>query len=125
MLDNRSKDVLKFLVNECKEGSYKIIEIDEIIKSMPNKYLMDLDLVSQIIKHLENRDYISVKYADNEQFCLCPLPFGRQFIENESIHAKNKKDLKKIGNKIYFFSLLCALLGSFLGTLLFDLIFKN
>ena len=85
----------------------------------------DKDLILQAVKYLENGDYISVKYADDEKFCLCPLPFGRQFMENEANHAKNKKEIKKIGSKIYFFALFCALIGSFLGTLLYDLFFRN
>ena len=125
MLDAKSKEVLKVIVSECEEGGYKIIDIDDFLNSLPNHFYFDKDLILQAVKYLENGDYISVKYADDEKFCLCPLPFGRQFMENEANHAKNKKEIKKIGSKIYFFAMFCALIGSFLGTLLYDIVFKN
>jgi len=122
MLDVRSKYVLKFIVNECNEGTYKIIDATDIISFLPKKYKADTENVAQIIKHLENGDYVSVKYSDEEQFCLCPSPFGRQFIENEDIQNKNKTVLKHLGRRNNLGVLLFALLGAFLGTLIYNLL---
>lgn len=122
MLDNRSKSVLNFLVKECSEGSYKIIDVDDILSSLPNNFNLDREVVFQIVKYLENNEYVSVKYSDDEQFCLCPLPFGRQFIENDENQSKSKEPINSIGKRIYFYVFFCALLGSFLGTLIYNLI---
>lgn len=122
MLDNRSKLVLKYLVKECSNGSYKIIEADDILSALPSKLNVDKEIISQIIKHLENGEYVSVKYSDDYQFCLCPLPFGRQFIENDEIQNKNKKSIKSMGKRIYLYAFISALIGSFLGTLIYNLL---
>lgn len=121
MLDSRSKSVLNFLVKECSEGSYKIIEASDILSALPKNYNADKEIISQIIKHLENGEYISVKYSDDEQFCLCPLPFGRQFIENDEIQLTNRKSIKSIGSKIFFSAFFSAFMGAFLGTLIYNL----
>lgn len=119
MLDKRSKIALKFFVRECSEGSYKILETDEIIAHLPKKYRADAQVIAQIVKYLENGEYISVKYSDAQQYCLCPLPFGRQFVENAEQDEKNKRQARhaRLKNGIgYFF---CSLLGAFFGTLVF------
>lgn len=121
MLDSRSKSVLNFLVKECSEGSYKIIEASDILSALSKNYNADKEIISQIIKHLENGEYISVKYSDDEQFCLCPLPFGRQFIENDEIQLTNRKSIKSIGSKIFFSAFFSAFMGAFLGTLIYNL----
>ncbi|MDD3231909.1 MAG: hypothetical protein PHO06_00960 [Clostridia bacterium] len=123
MLDVRSKYVLKYLVNMCSEGSYKIIEIDEFLAVFPQKIKADKDVIYQIIKHLENGGYISVKYADDDQYCISPLPFGRQFIENDEMQNKNRVVLKSIGVKIYFFAFFSALIGAFIGTIIYNFFF--
>ncbi|MDD2445462.1 MAG: hypothetical protein PHX09_01470 [Clostridia bacterium] len=122
MLDNRSKLVLKHLVKECSDGSYKIIEAEDILSVLPNKFNADKEIISQIIRHLENGEYVSVKYSDDYQFCLCPLPFGRQFIETDEMQNKNKKSMKNIGARIYLYAFISALIGSLLGTLIYNLI---
>lgn len=117
MLDYFSKTILKYLVDSCGEGSYKIIDTNEILECLPEKMKVSPQSINETIKHLENSGYISVKYSDNDQFCLSPRPFGRQVIENE-ISAKSK-------NKTLMFSLLCfisAFFGAFLGTLLSSII---
>lgn len=121
MLDLRSKEILKFLVDECNDGAYKIIDADEIIDSLPQNIRIDSENLTQTIKYLENREYISVKYADNQQFCLTPLPFGRQFVETEEIQNDKQKNFSKLSTKICFFVFIFAFLGSFLGILFFNL----
>jgi hypothetical protein len=119
MLDKRSKSALRFFVEECSEGSYKILETEDIIKHLPKSFKADEVAVAQIAKYLENGEYISVKYSDDQQYCLCPLPFGRQFIENADQEEKNKRQGRRarLKNSIgYFF---CSLFGAFFGTLIF------
>lgn len=122
MLDKRSKSALRYFVQECNVGGYKILEVEDILAALPKKYNADEETLAQIVKYLENGEYISVKYADKNQYCLCPLPFGRQFIENIDQTEKNNKKimLGAIKNGIILF--FCSLTGAFLGTLLFYVI---
>ncbi|MBR5226573.1 MAG: hypothetical protein IKV69_00700 [Clostridia bacterium] len=119
MLDKRSKSALRFFVDECSEGSYKIVETEDIIKHLPKNLKVDADAVAQIIKYLENGEYISVKYADADQYCLCPLPFGRQFIENIDQEENHKKQNRFFALKNGLTTFIGSLLGAFIGTLIY------
>ena len=119
MLDKRSKSALRFFVDECSEGSYKILETEDIIKHLPKNLKVDADAVAQIIKYLENGEYISVKYADADQYCLCPLPFGRQFIENIDQEENQKKQNRFFALKNGLTTFIGSLLGAFIGTLIY------
>lgn len=123
MLDYRSSIVLKYLVNECKEGSYKIIDIDDIVLSMPKKFKADKEIILQIMEYLSNGEYISVKYSDDDQFCLCPLPFGRQFVEKDQILNKNKKIIQIVEIKYNLLTFFFAFMGAFLAIIIYNLIF--
>lgn len=95
MLDKRSKALLRFINEECREGTYKVIEVDDILRCMPKKYKMDQDGIAQIINYLSNLDYISVKYKDGIVYCVSPLPRGRKIFEIEEDEKRTNK-LKKI-----------------------------
>ena len=119
MLDKRSKSALRFFVEECSEGSYKILETEDIIKHLPKNLKANAEAVSQIIKHLENGEYISVKYADADQYCLCPLPFGRQFIESFDQEEKLRRQNKFVALKNGISAFIGSTLGAMLGTLIY------
>lgn len=119
MLDKRSKSALRFFVEECSEGSYKILETEDIIRRLPKNLKVDAEGVAQIIKYLENGEYISVKYADTEQYCLCPLPFGRQFIESFDQEEKLRKQNKFYAIKNAVSAFIGSTLGAILGTLIY------
>ena len=119
MLDKRSKFALRFFVEECSEGSYKILETEDIIRHLPKNFKADPEAVAQIIKYLENGEYISVKYSDMEQYCLCPLPFGRQFIENVDQEEKRKKQNKFFAIKNALSAFIGSVFGAMLGTLIY------
>ena len=117
MLEQKSKLVLKFLIQECPNGSYKIIEAKDIISSMPIKYKMDYEAFDNILSYLERQDCISIKYDDNNIYCLCVLPLGYEIFENE---IKNKKEDKKSSNLwlILIINLLISFAGGILGTVI-------
>lgn len=121
MLDNRSKYILKFIVKECNEGSYKILEICDITANLPKKFNADNNIVVQTLKHLENGGYISVKYSDDDEVCLCPMPFGRQTVENEITSTRTKIESPSLV-LVIFLAFLFAFLGAFLGTIICNLI---
>lgn len=116
MLDIKSKLVLKILQKECPNGAYKLVEAKDIISSMPIKFRVDLDGLANILIYLERQEYISIKYDEEEVYCLCVLPFGNELLENE---GKQKSEGKHSPHLWIILLLVClsALVGSFLGSL--------
>ena len=112
MLDTKSKLVLKIIQKECKNGSYKIIEKNDVISALPLKYRCETDELDHIMNFLERQDYISIKYDDENVYCLCILPLANEVFE------ESKKKRKKNSILIPLLTLIFAFLGSFLGTIL-------
>ena len=120
MIDLKSKLVLSILAKECPDGSYKIIEIPDIIMAIPRRYRMDSDAVKNILVHLERQELVSVKYDDDDVFCLAVLPYGYEVLENE--RPKNFRKIKEKQPKINFLTVFLCFLASFLGSFLSSLI---
>lgn len=110
MLDKRSEALLQIINAECREGSYKVLEIDDLIRAMPKKFKIDIDGISQLIGYLKKGEYVSVKYADNEVVCISPLPRGRRIFEVEEDNKRHKKR-KKIKILLLIFSILILSFG--------------
>jgi hypothetical protein len=114
MLDRRSESLLRIINKECNEGSYKVIEVDDLIRGMPNKFKSDSDTINQTMDYLKSGEYVSVKYSDNEVYCVSPLPRGRRIfeVEQEEKRVSKKKKIKLF--ILSFFSLL-LIFGACLG----------
>ncbi len=123
MLDDRSKNLLNYLVKECNEGSYRVFDVKELINSLPKKYKPDDSAISLCMDYLEKGNYISIKYKDSKLYCISPLPFARQILENESNEQQKTKKMYKLGSFLYLLVFICAFLGSFLAIILYGLIF--
>lgn len=126
MIDIKTKLVLKILAQECGNGNYKIVEISDIIMALPKRYRMDSDAVKHILEHLERQDYISIKYDDEDIYCLAVLPFGFETLESDSLMDFNRKKEKQKKFSVLTF-VLCfasALLGTTLGILICYLILR-
>lgn len=123
MLDDRSKTILTYLVKECNEGSYRVIDTSELINALPKKYKPDDSSVSLCMDYLEKGNYISIKYKDAKLYCVTPLPFARQILENESNEREKTKKMYKMGSLLYILVFACAFLGSFLAIIIYGLIF--
>ena len=97
MLDKRCEELLRIVNKECQEGSYKVLEVDDLIRLMPKKFKVDFDTISQLMGYLKTGEYVSVKYSDNEVFCVSPLPRGRRIfeVEQEEKNSNKKSKLKK------------------------------
>ena len=109
---------------ECQSGSFQVVEVNDLISSLPKKYLPDQNLVTQCVNSLAREGYIEVKYHDSEVFCLCPLPKGRMMFEN-------KIEKKGVARRYVLLSVLGLLvltilliLTSFCGVLIFEKLFK-
>lgn len=114
MIDSKSKLVLKILASECRDGSYKIIESSDIITALPRHLRVDNDAIRHILTYLERQDIISIKYDDDNTYCLSVLPYGFEILENQSQKLITTKTLPNSpsGATIFF-----TFLSSFVGTL--------
>lgn len=120
MLDVKSKLVLKILIKECNNGTYKVIETSDIISAMPAKYRVDSDGLDNILIYLERQDCISIKYDDDGVYCLCVLPYGYEISEHENKKEKGGKSPRFFW--IFFLSTVLAFVGAFVGSILAKLI---
>lgn len=121
MIDAKSKLVLKILSKECGNG-YKIVEIPDIIMALPKRFRMDSENVKHILTHLERQDMISIKYDDDDIYCVSVLPFGYETLESEQTPQSKKS------HSAFWSVLLCflgSLVGGFLGALAFFFISKG
>ena len=110
MLDKRSEALLRIINGECREGSYKVLEIDDLIRAMPKKFKIDSDGILQLIGYLKKAEYLSVKYKDGEVVCVSPLPRGRRIFEVEEDNKRHKKR-KKIKILLFIFLILILAFG--------------
>ncbi|MCI6542711.1 MAG: hypothetical protein MR423_02825 [Firmicutes bacterium] len=94
MLDKRCEELLRIVNKECQEGSYKVLEVDDLIRLMPKKFKVDYETINQLMGYLKAGEYVSVKYSDKEVFCVSPLPRGRRIFEVEIEEKRNKKKSK-------------------------------
>lgn len=115
MLDTKSTLILKILNKECKNGSYKILDKNDIISALPTRYRCDTDELDHIISYLERQDFISVKYDDDNIYCLCILP-----AINEITTTKKKKKGRQF--LIPIFTFILAFIGGFCGAIIAQLV---
>lgn len=119
MLDTKSKLVLKILAKESVGGSYKIFESADIISLLPKRYRTDSDGIRHILTHLERQDLISIKYDDDDTYCLAVMPFGFEEVE------ENPKEKKERSNKmIVILSFLVGIIGAVIGAVITYLFLK-
>lgn len=120
MLDKRTEKMLSIINTQCEEGSYKILEIDELLSLLPSKYHLDREGLKDIINYLCEREYIKSKYFDEKVYCISPLPKGRLYHENAVLEIKNKFSYKKL----VFAAFLGSVFGGILGAAFYAVILK-
>ncbi|MBP3431564.1 MAG: hypothetical protein J6K39_01740 [Clostridia bacterium] len=124
MIDTKTKLVLKILAKECSNGSYKIVEISDIIMSLPKHFRMDSEAVKHILTHLERQDIISIKYDDDDIYCLAVLPYGFEILENEKPKQIKKEVSKEKRAPLMLLFFLSGFLGTILGILVCHFLLK-
>ena len=113
-MDKRTTYLLNKINELCSEGSYKIVESDELLSCFPEKLKMDGDGLGQCLTYLKEHRLIDVKYAEEGVFCLCPLPEGRTYFE--SVKEK-KSDAFRRRRDIVLMTALGAFVGAFVGSI--------
>lgn len=110
MLDKRTEALLNIINLYCQEGSYKVLDKDELLLKFTPRLRPDLDGLNDMIEYLMVREYIKCKYSDDKVYCAAPLPKGRLYHENARIEQKNKFSYKRL--------VLTAFIGSVMGGML-------
>lgn len=112
MLDKRTSVLLNGINELCTEGSFKIVEEQELVSLFPKKYAMDGDGVRRMLVYLKDNRYIELKYADEGVYCLCPLPEGRLYFERA---REQRSDTFRRRRDIVLMTAIGAFAGAFLG----------
>ena len=108
MPDKRTHHLLMHINALCADGSYKIVEKNELLSCFPAKLGTD-------DKGLENMlRYLKVKYAQDGVYCLSPLPEGRMY--EEQVRQGREEGLRRRVS-VLLLTALGAFLGAFLGAL--------
>ncbi len=120
MLDKRCFALLEYLNRQCLNTGYKVFSNEELIGVLPAEYGMDIDSLKECLKDLAEREYVSIKFLDDKEVCLCPLTKGRLVFENRL----EDEIVKSRAEKRYFLSgAIGALTGGVIGSLIQAVIF--
>ena len=113
MLDKRTSFLLGKINELCAEGSYKIVEKEELLSCFPERLHVDDEGLKQMMNYLQEHSYIDIRYAEDGVYCVCPLPEGRLYFENvreeKGKTGRNRRD-------IVLLTVIGAFLGAFLGS---------
>lgn len=90
MLDKKTSAVLKSLGKLSEDSAYKVITMEEILNTLPNK-LYDVDSIKNTVDFLEKQEYIIIKFQEDYTFCYSLLPKARIYLETETTKSKTKK----------------------------------
>jgi len=119
MLDKRTARILSVITKFCSDGSYKIIEIADLIKEMPPRSRVGAEDLGAIMRFLADGEMINIKYSDDKVYCVAVLPRGRVVDEESRIKRNTDKGISRL--TISFLlggSFIMALVGAFLGAFL-------
>jgi hypothetical protein len=108
MLDQSAIALLDIINLECNNGGYKVFFTKDLLSLLPAHLFGCEEQVLESIKTLAFHQYISVKYQDQTEICLCPLVKGR--LESESRLDNEIENIEQ--NKKQFLS---CFFGAFLG----------
>ena len=74
---------------------------------------------THFVKELSDRELISVKYRDDKEICLSPLPKGRLLFENKT---ENERKEKEIRNALFKKAFIGGVSGGITGSVIYALI---
>ncbi len=118
MLDYRCDLLLDLINKECSSG-YTVLETEEILSRLPLKAAIDRDVFNDCLKELSDRELISVKYRDDKEICLSPLPKGRLVFENKTENERKEKEIK---NALFKKAFIGGVSGGITGSVIYALI---
>lgn len=116
MIDAKTTAVLAHLNALCEGGGYKIIEEREILSALSREEEMESSTFREIMRFLTEREWISVKYEGEGQYCLSVLPKGRTILETQG--AKQTENHPFTLKSPFTAGFLGGLTGALLGALI-------
>jgi len=119
ILDKRTSALMSMINEVCNEGSFKVLEIADIIASLPRRYKLDRGNLKQMMDFLVERDFLEVKYYDDNEYCLSPMPKGRLYHEQARDEKKQKSRERELIVYTIIGSFIAAFAGALLGIILF------
>lgn len=120
MLDKRTEALLCIINRCCQEGSYKVLDKQEVLSQFVLKYRPDIDGLNDMMDYLRDREYIKCKYSDDKVYCVSPLPKGRLYHENALMEQKKKFSYKRL----VFMAFLGSVMGGMLGAAIHAAVIK-
>ena len=114
MLDKRTAILLDKINDLCREGSYKIVDEEDLVSCFPARMKADADGVRQMLEYLSDHRYVDIKYAEDGVFCLSPLPEGRLYTEKAH---EARSDRFRRRRDVAVLTALGAFIGAFAGSL--------
>ena len=120
MLDFTSKKLLNVLHAECLGSGYKVFSFSELVMSLPENYGVDQEEVRNVLKNLNAREYINIRYEDDGEVCLCVLAEGRALVEND---FQEIEDRKRIEKRLLISSFMGGACGGILMAVMFAILF--
>ena len=112
MLDRRTSALLRVINEACVSSGYKIFSVEDFLSAFPEDLGVNEEAVCHMIEYLREDGYIRVKYSGGGMYCICPLPLGRSYAEEEVRRVCGERDRL---NRLTVFSFFAALLGGVLG----------
>lgn len=110
MLDKTNVKHLSKLNKLC-DGTYKVFEKPELAGELGLKH----DMIDNTLKFFQERQYIDIKYADENVVCLTVLPKAYSEIENKEGGDFTQRKLVKFMLFNCLFSAVSAFIGAFVA----------
>ncbi|MBO7345705.1 MAG: hypothetical protein J6U92_07205 [Clostridia bacterium] len=115
MLDERCMVLLKIINGECVGTGYKIFALEDLALSLPRRFLADKEEVSKLLINLCEREYISVKYQDEIEVCVCTLPKGRTVFERA---VESEIENSRVEKRYFLWAFLGGVSGGLVSALI-------
>lgn len=119
MLDKKTSEFLRVVRKLCGDGSYKVVDVKTLLENSPKRLRLKEDSINDMLKYLEDQEYIDIKYSEKEVYCLAILTKSRVLFENVKNEEKTRAGLKKFLIWSLILSGVMSFLGAFLAILLF------
>ncbi len=116
MIDAKTTAVLAHLNALCEGGGYKIVEEKDVLSALSGEEQIESTTFREIMRFLTEREWISVKYEGEGQYCLAVLPKGRTVLESQG--AKGTENNPFALKSPFTAGFLGALFGALLGAII-------
>lgn len=112
MLDKSCFALLDVINAHCLGLGYKIFYVSELLDAMPVGQKIDEKRLFECLSMLSRGEFISVKYQDDNEVCLCPLEKGRSVFENK---IEERIENTRLQKRYFLSAFLGAVIGAVVG----------